>query len=240
MERGTRILVVDDEPMMREVMSEAMEMEGHVVEVVAGGAAALEAIAARRPDLVLLDLNMPGVTGWQVIDRLKDLPSPPPVIAISGMGTQEPPELQAVRKYVYGYLPKPFTNEQLVKIASRALKAALDAQAPPRVPQTLSEHRAEPRRNLLLSATLLSAAEGTPAAAVRQILNLSPGGAQLDLEAALQAGMPLTLAFEIPGGQGPFRVAGRIQWTKDGKVGLSFVDMPASDRRRLEELLATS
>ena len=238
MEQATRILVVDDEEMMRELVSATMEMEGHVVEVVAGGAAALEAIAARRPDLVLLDLNMPGMNGWQVIDRLKDHPSPPPVIAMSGMGTEEPPELTAVRKYVYGYLPKPFTHEQLVKTTMRALEAARAAQAAKAAPQSFSEHRAELRRNLLVPATLLSP-EGTPAA-MGQILNLSPGGAQLDLGAALHPGMEVTLAFDIPGGRGPFRVTGRIQWRKDGKLGLSFVDVPPDDRNRLEELLATS
>ncbi len=235
MAQPTRVLVVDDEEMMRELVSAMLEMEGHEVGVAEDGAAALQAIAARRPDLVLLDLNMPGMTGWQVIDRLKDHPSPPPVIAMSGMGTEEPPELTAVRKYVFGYLPKPFTHEQLVKTSARALEAS---RAQSSVGQTYSEHRIEQRRNLLVPATILSP-EGTPAA-VGQILNLSPGGAQLDLGASLHPGMEVTLAFEIPGGQGPFRVTGRIQWRKDGKLGLSFIDVPDDDRKRLEELLASS
>ena len=73
-----------------------------------------------------------------------------------------------------------------------------------------------------------------------QILNLSPSGAQLDLGAFLRPGMQVALAFDIPGGHGSFRVVGRIQWRKDDKVGLSFLDMAEDDRRRLEELLAPS
>jgi CheY-like chemotaxis protein len=65
-----RVLVVDDEAMMRDLLSGLLEMEGYVVEVAEEGRSALAAIDARPPDAVLLDLNMPGVSGWQVIDRL--------------------------------------------------------------------------------------------------------------------------------------------------------------------------
>src|SRR5687767_5148847 len=108
---AARILVVDDEEMLRELVSAFLEMEGHAVELAQDGGSALQAIEARRPDLVLLDLNMPSVSGWQVIERLKEQPAPPPVIAMSGMGMAEPPELQAVRSFVYGYLSKPFSQE---------------------------------------------------------------------------------------------------------------------------------
>jgi CheY-like chemotaxis protein len=231
----TRVLVVDDEELLRELVSAMLPAEDYAVSVANGGQSALAAILADPPDLVLLDLNMPGMTGWQVIDRLKDLPSPPPIIVMSGMGTEEPPELRAVRRYVVGYLPKPFTYEQLSATCLRAL-AALET-APGDVPAFV-DGRKEPRRNLLVAATLISPG-GTPAA-VGQILNLSPGGAQIDLGAALHPGMEMTLAFEIPGGHGPFRVTGRIQWRKDGKLGVSFIDVTPADHKRLEDLLASS
>ena len=229
-----RILVIDDDEMLRNVVSDMLEMDDRVVELAAGGSEGLAAIAARRPDLVLLDLKMPGITGWEVIDRLEDHPSPPPVIAMSGMGA-EPVDSFGVRPYVCGYLPKPFTQEQLLKTCARALEAA---QATVGGPQTFSERRAEPRRNLLVPAALLSQ-DGTPAAQ-GQILNLSPGGAQLDLGASLNPGMEVSLAFEIPGGHGPFRVTARVQWKREGKLGLSFVGVPEEDRKRLADMLATS
>ena len=231
----SRVLIVDDEAMMRDLVSAMLPAEDYDVSVVDGGRSALAFISASRPDLVLLDLNMPGVSGWQVIDRLEGHPSPPPIIAMSGMGTSEPPALQAVHRYVVGYLPKPFTHEQLTTTCRRALDAV---RAAPSDPRSFVDHRSERRRNLLVAATMMSA-EGTPAA-LGQILNLSPSGAQLDLGAALHPGMEMTLAFEIPGGLGPFQVKGRIQWRKDGKLGLSFVDVTPGDRRRLEELLANA
>ena len=229
-----RILVIDDDEMLLDVVSDMLEMEDRVVEVAVGGSEGLAAIAARRPDLVLLDLKMPGITGWEVIERLKDHPSPPPVIAMSGMGV-EPVAFFGVRPYVYGYLPKPFTHEQLLKTCARALEAA---QATVGASQTFTERRAQPRRSLLVPAALLSP-DGMPAAQ-GQILNLSPGGAQLDLGASLNPGMEVALAFEIPGGQGPFRVSARVQWKKEGKLGLSFVGVSEEDRKRLADLLATS
>jgi CheY-like chemotaxis protein len=230
MAERTRVLIVDDEEMMRDLVS-AMLPEEYDVTAVNGARPALAAILDRPPDLVLLDLNMPGMSGWQLIDRLKDLPSPPPVIAMSGMGTIEPAELSAVRRFVLGYLAKPFTHEQLTLTCTRALEVAgADEDA------ASVDRRREPRRNLLVPATLMSP-EGAPAA-LGQILNLSPGGALIDLGAALHPGMEMTLSFDIPGGQGPFRVTGRIQWRKDGKLGLSFIDVTPEDHQRLERLLA--
>jgi CheY-like chemotaxis protein len=232
----TRVLVVDDEEMMRELVGTMLEMEGYEVAMADGGQSALDAIAARRPDLVLLDLNMPKMTGWQVIDRLKNHENPPPIIAMSGMGMKEPPGLNAVRRFVYGYLPKPFLHEQLAKTLGRALETARTVHV--EAAEVAGEPRKDLRRNLLVAATLLSP-EGLPAA-LGQILNLSPAGAQIDLGAALNPGMAVTLIFDIPGGHGPFRVTGRVEWMKDGKVGLAFVDVPDDEYKRLEDLLATS
>jgi CheY-like chemotaxis protein len=229
-----RILVVDDDEMLRDVVAAMLESEGRVVEVASSGSDALAAIAARRPDLVLLDLNMPAMSGWEVIDRLKDHSSPPPVVAMSGMQV-EPSELFAVRPYVFGFVSKPFTPDHLVKTCTRALEAAQVAVGGG---ETFRERRAHPRRNLLVPAALLSP-EGMPAAQ-GQILNLSLGGAQLDLGASLKPGMEVALAFEIPGGKGPFRVTARVQWKKEGKLGLSFLDVSEEDQKRLGELLATS
>jgi DNA-binding response OmpR family regulator len=229
-----RVLVIDDDAMIRELTQIMLETEGYEVSVAEDGAKGLVMINADPPDLVVLDLTMPGLDGWGVIEGLKSHHAPPPLIVMSGLGVEEPARLRAVSRYVFGYLAKPFDVEQLAKTCRRALEAA--GSAPPEG-QEFSERRREPRRNLLVPAALLSH-EGTPAA-VGQILNLSPGGAQLDLGAALRTGTELTLAFEIPGGHGPFRVTGRIQWKRDGKVGLMFTQVSSEDKRRLEELLGS-
>jgi CheY-like chemotaxis protein len=230
-QRG-RILVVDDEDVMRELIGSMLETEGYSVTTAAGGAQALEAIRSSRPDLVLLDLNMPGVSGWDVIKRLVDDPQPPPVVAMSGMRVDEPPELRRIGKCVHGYLPKPFGITELVRTCNRVLEATRRPVNP-----VGHERRREPRRNLLVPATLMSN-EGTPAA-MGQILNLSTGGAEFDIGATLQPGTELRLAFDIPGGHGPFQVVGRVQWRKEGRLGLQFLDLPEADRQRLRSLLGS-
>jgi CheY-like chemotaxis protein len=229
-----RVLVVDDEEMIRRIVSTILEAEGYRVAAAEEGATALRMIEADRPDLVLLDLRMPGLTGWDVIEQMKTHASPPAVIAMSGMYTEEPAGLRAVQDYVYGYLAKPFTREQMIKSCDRALVFAARAS---RQDHQAQERRHRLRRDLVVAATLLSS-DGTPGA-LGQILDLSTAGMQLDLGAALNAGTVVTVAFEIPGGHGPFRVSSRIQWRHEAQVGLEFVEMPAEDRFRLAELLGT-
>lgn len=230
----THILVVDDDETLREVVSAMMEGEGRIVDTAASGADCLAFVAERRPDLMLLDLTMPEMSGWDVIERLKDHSSPPAVVAMSGMDMGSS-DLFAVRPFVYGFLSKPFSQEQLVKTCLRALEAA---QASGGSVQAFQDRRADPRRNIVVPAQLLTP-EGTPAAQ-GQILNLNARGAELDLGGSLKPGMKLALAFEIPGAQGPFRVTARVEWKKDGKLGLSFVDVPKEDRQRLAEVLTAS
>src|SRR5438876_11652086 len=72
-----RILVVDDDPMVATTVQRVLRPEGYDVDVALGGAQALEQVRSRRPDLVILDLMMPGVDGLEVCRQLRangDLP----------------------------------------------------------------------------------------------------------------------------------------------------------------------
>jgi CheY-like chemotaxis protein len=70
-----RLLIVDDDRSIREALRAALEDEGFTVAVAANGAEALAKIQERRPRLVLLDLMMPNVDGWEVLDRVRADPS---------------------------------------------------------------------------------------------------------------------------------------------------------------------
>jgi CheY-like chemotaxis protein len=228
-----RVLVVDDEEMIRELLGYMLETEGYAVSSAANGEAGLRAIDSETPDLVLLDLKMPGLDGWGVIECLSERSSAPRVVVMSGTEIQPQLRGRAIGALVYGCLSKPFTTEQLAKVCRLALESG-HSVAPN---QVFAEKRRERRRDLVVPATLL-ASDGTPAA-VGQIVNLSTGGAQLDLGAPLRPGMGMTLSFEIPGTQRVFRVVGRIQWKKEGRLGLMFDDLTAEEKRHLGELLGT-
>ena len=70
-----RMLIVDDDRSVREALRSALEDEGFTVAVAANGAEAMAKLAERRPRLVLLDLMMPIVDGWEVLDRMRADPS---------------------------------------------------------------------------------------------------------------------------------------------------------------------
>jgi len=73
--KGGRVLVVDDEPMVRETLGHVLSDEGYVVDLAVDGETALERVHAARPDAILLDLMMPGMNGRQFLQALRDDPS---------------------------------------------------------------------------------------------------------------------------------------------------------------------
>ncbi|MDQ3450028.1 MAG: response regulator, partial [Actinomycetota bacterium] len=83
----TRILVVEDDPTVSEVVTEYLRLAGHEVDAVADGLAALAMANARTPDLVVLDLMLPGIDGFEVCRRLRAR-RPVPVIMLTALGDE--------------------------------------------------------------------------------------------------------------------------------------------------------
>ncbi|MCI4348306.1 MAG: response regulator [Thermoplasmata archaeon] len=80
---GKRILVVDDDETVGTLYRQALQTQGFVVESALNGQQALERIEACRPDLILLDIMMPVMDGWEVLERLRHTPDPPLVVVAS-------------------------------------------------------------------------------------------------------------------------------------------------------------
>jgi CheY-like chemotaxis protein len=113
---GPTILVVEDDPAVREVVADLLTAAGYAVRTAADGRAALAAVEAARPDLVLCDVVMPGLDGWSLAARLRQLARPVPIVLVSGHCPEVPPA--GLR-----CLAKPFAHADLVA----AVAAALDA-----------------------------------------------------------------------------------------------------------------
>ena len=108
-----RVLVVDDEPAITELVALALRYEGFRVSVADGGRAALDAVAADPPDLVVLDIMMPGIDGWEVARRLRASGSPVPILFL----TAKDATADKVRGLTLGaddYVTMPFSVEELV------------------------------------------------------------------------------------------------------------------------------
>jgi DNA-binding response OmpR family regulator len=107
-----RLLVVDDDRGILAFIREALADEGYEVQTVSSGEDAMRAVHRKRPDLILLDINLPGVDGWDVLSRLRDAAGPqvPVVVMTAGYNAQE----QALATGAQGYLGKPFDLDDLM------------------------------------------------------------------------------------------------------------------------------
>lgn len=111
-ENGLRVLVVDDEESILDFVQMGLEYEGFTVEVVTEGPAALTSFAARRPDLVILDLNLPGLDGLEVCRQLRKS-SDVPIIMLTARGEVDE-RVEGLEAGADDYLPKPFRFKELL------------------------------------------------------------------------------------------------------------------------------
>ena len=117
-----RILAVDDEADIRELLRELLGRAGYDVDLADDGRAALRALFAARPDLVILDVNMPGLDGWQTLERIRDVSDVPVLMLTARTG-----ELEKVRGLTRGaddYVTKPFGRQELLARVQALLRRA--------------------------------------------------------------------------------------------------------------------
>ena len=115
------ILVVDDEAGVRASLTGILSDEGYLVEAVQSGEAALAALAARRYDLVLLDVWLPGADGLEILARIRETDAELPVVVISGHGTIET-AVKAVRLGAQDFVEKPLSLEKTLLAVRNALR----------------------------------------------------------------------------------------------------------------------
>ena len=124
--RAVRVLVVDDDDSTRGVLVEALADEGYVVMPAADGAAALALLEAWRPDLILLDLLMPGMDGWAFTEAYQQIAPPHAPLVLLTAGTVGLEETVAGRPVpaAAGVLPKPFILDDLLALVQRHAQSA--------------------------------------------------------------------------------------------------------------------
>ena len=104
-----RVLVVDDEPLIRELLLECLEIAGLDAEAADCGAAALKLMETESFDLVLTDMKMPEMTGLELIRRIRDKGGDTATIMMTGFGTVES-AIEAMKLGSFDYILKPFKN----------------------------------------------------------------------------------------------------------------------------------
>jgi len=117
-----RVLVVDDEASIRELLSKTLALAEYDVDTAADATSALDRMRSAGYDLLIADLKMPGMDGLTLIRQAKRIKSDLPVIIITGFST-ESSAIEAVNLGVAGYLTKPFRVPQVLAAAAKALGA---------------------------------------------------------------------------------------------------------------------
>jgi len=120
---ATRILIVEDHPTMREAMRLVLEGEGFEIDEAADGGSALEHVRRRPPDLLFLDMNIPGTSGTDVLEAIKTDAATAHVRVIVVTATGEEGRAAALRLGADEYFTKPFSPIALLRTVERVLAA---------------------------------------------------------------------------------------------------------------------
>ena len=141
-EKKPAILVIDDEESMRDSCSQILIKGGFQALTAADGAAGLNQLREHKPEVVLIDLKMPGINGFEVLQKINEIDPHIIPIVITGYATVDS-AVEAMKKGAYDFLPKPFTPEELRIIIRRALERrqlVMEAESLRREKKLMEEH----------------------------------------------------------------------------------------------------
>lgn len=124
MEPKKRLLVIDDEPAIREGVRRILESESFEVETFGNGHAALENLKSKTFDLVITDLKMPGMSGIDVLRSIKEVQPDMPVIFITGYSSVDS-AVEVMKLGAVDYIAKPFTPEEMLQVVKAALEQSV-------------------------------------------------------------------------------------------------------------------
>lgn len=115
-----RILVVDDEDILRMLIADTLEFEGYVIEEAENGQEGFEMIKSNAYDLIILDYMMPEMTGMEVLEKIKPLNLIVPIIMLTAKAQQADRDLAHQNGAKY-FMPKPFSPGDLVNLVDEIL-----------------------------------------------------------------------------------------------------------------------
>lgn len=200
-----RVLIVDDQPSIRGVLQVALEEAGADVWTAGDGPSALVILESALPDIILLDLVMPGMDGWAVLKALKAAPRTAKLPVVLETSVHDYTSYAAARREgVAAFLSKPFRLNEVVETCRRILDGARPLQG------TQATEQAGPEVQLR--------DKGGNLVGLGNLLDLGPHGAQVDLERPLAPAQVVTLVLSEGGATRSFQ--GEVRWVR--KVGERF------------------
>jgi excisionase family DNA binding protein len=120
---GPRILIVDDDPGLRGFVRASLELEGYTVREAGSAEEGLTALEEESPDLILLDVMMPKVDGWEMLRRVQERHGVGAIPVLMFSGKVEESAAEAASRGAQGFIGKPFDPQQLIESAKQMLPA---------------------------------------------------------------------------------------------------------------------
>ena len=122
---NTLVMVVDDEPSMCDILQRILTKDGYKVITASDGKRALKLAKEKKPDVILLDLMLPGIDGREVCPRVREFSAASRIIYLTAKAAPtDPSELKEFLTEVDAFIAKPATSKQILSTASRVLIAA--------------------------------------------------------------------------------------------------------------------
>ncbi|PYQ19022.1 MAG: hypothetical protein DMF81_23210 [Acidobacteria bacterium] len=181
--RGRKILVVDDQSSIRGILETALGEAGADVWCVPDGPAAITLLQTADPELILLDVAMPGMTGWQVLDALSGSPRTAGIPVVLETSAEDFPSFDRARRHgVAAFVSKPFRLSEVVETCRRILEGARPLQG--RQESTAATPPVQMRDG---EDNLVS---------MGWLIDMDSRGARVDLENPLQPGRRFTLVTQ--------------------------------------------
>ncbi len=119
------VLIVDDEELICFVLTHLLKVNGYGSRTANRGDRALRMIGDRRPDLIIMDIRMPGMSGFDVLARIREFDTQVPVILMTALpGIRD--AVHAMKATAFDYIAKPFNNDDMIATVERALKVAAE------------------------------------------------------------------------------------------------------------------
>lgn len=127
---GNYILIVDDDAGVLDVLREHVTRMGYAVQTASDGEAALSAVLLQRPDLVILDLRMPGMNGFDVLKEIREIDDTIPVMMVSGE-CDHTVIGETLKRAVFAFVPKPIDARYLHHLVAAIVDRGADADSRP-------------------------------------------------------------------------------------------------------------
>jgi CheY-like chemotaxis protein len=224
-----RVLVVEDEEPLGEVFRDFLTELGHQAVVVRSAEAALGSLDGQRPDAIILDINLPGMSGLDFLQLGRVRDAALPIVAISGVATESQAH-ECLRLGALDFVGKPVALDRLNGVLTFLKTHALSRRAQ----SGWHERRRSPRAQVGFAVRIVQYS-GTAWDGVCE--ELSGAGMRVRSLAALGEGAVVKLLFTPPDGAGPVEVIALVARAERDSVALSFVYLANAEAKRLGDIV---